>query len=322
MRDYGSVHTCFWSNPDIQSLSDQAKLLALYLLTGPHSNMMGCFRLPTGYVAEDLNWSTETVSKRFTELSNQRFLTRDVATGWTLVPGFLAWNPVDNPNQAKSLRKLFEQVPEKTTVYQQLVEVLLQHSKHFEPPFHNHLETLSKGFRKLSRNQEQNQEKDQEQKQEQEQEQEQEVSVAQSPTDCLPETDFQLGHSTIHSAKTIISIPLNDNSEFIISEQQLGEWQALYPAVDILQTLRNIRGWNLANPKRRKTKSGVLNHISQWLAKEQNRPRTHMNGKVAAATGSTVLAHNLAVANHWLNDAMQSGNNPPVHEIVVNAETK
>lgn len=318
MRDYGSVHTCFWSNPDIQSLSDQAKLLALYLLTGPHSTMMGCFRLPTGYVAEDLKWSAETVSKRFVELFKQGFLTRDAATGWTLIPGFLAWNPIDNPNQAKSLRKLFEQVPEKTTVYKQLVDVLLQHSKHFEPPFHNHLETLFKGFNKPFQNQEQKQDK----YQETEQKQKQEVSGERSQTDCLLISVASKSVPTVNSPQSIISIPLNDNSEFIISEQQLGEWQALYPAVDILQTLRNIRGWNLANPKRRKTKSGVLNHVSQWLAKEQNRPRTHSHEKAVTAAGSTVLAHNLAVANHWLNHENQMDVNMPAHEIVVNAETK
>ena len=53
----------------IQCLSNEAKLLALYLLTGPHTNMLGCFRLPASYVAEDLGWDLKTVSKRFNELN-------------------------------------------------------------------------------------------------------------------------------------------------------------------------------------------------------------------------------------------------------------
>lgn len=161
MRDYGSVHTCFWSNPDIQELSSEAKLLALYLLTGPHTNMLGCFRLPVGYVAEDLKWSAETVSKRFAELFQKGFVTRDEATGWVLIPRFLEWNPIDNPNQAKSLCKLFNQIPEKSFIYKDLIEVLLTHSKYFEEPFRNRLETLSKGFREPFRNQDQEQKQDQ-----------------------------------------------------------------------------------------------------------------------------------------------------------------
>ena len=39
---------------------------------------------------------------------------------------------------------------------------------------------------------------------------------------------------------------------------------------DVLQTLKEIRGWSLANPTKRKTKAGVLNHVNRWLAKEHN----------------------------------------------------
>lgn len=69
MRVYGSVQTCFWENTDNQELSDQAKLLAIYLLTGPHSNMVGAFRLPDGYITEDLRWNIQVVKKAFQELS-------------------------------------------------------------------------------------------------------------------------------------------------------------------------------------------------------------------------------------------------------------
>ena len=44
----------------MRRVSDDARLLALYLLTGQHTNMIGCFRLPDGYVSEDLAWTPET----------------------------------------------------------------------------------------------------------------------------------------------------------------------------------------------------------------------------------------------------------------------
>jgi len=66
-------------------------------------------------------------------------------------------------------------------------------------------------------------------------------------------------------------IPLNDGSEFGVSEKQVSELEKLYPAVDVRQTLNEIRGWNLANPTRRKTRRGVLSHINAWMSKEQNR---------------------------------------------------
>lgn len=72
------------------------------------------------------------------------------------------------------------------------------------------------------------------------------------------------------ASPSFISIPLNDKTEADITETMIAEWELLYPLCDIKQTLREIRGWNLANPTKRKTKSGILRHINQWLAKEQN----------------------------------------------------
>jgi len=80
-----------------------------------------------------------------------------------------------------------------------------------------------------------------------------------------------------------ISLPLNNNSEHPITEPQVVEWEGLYPAVDVRQELREMRGWLDANPARRKTAKGIKRFITNWLGKEQDR-----GGKVAqhpAASG-------------------------------------
>lgn len=71
-------------------------------------------------------------------------------------------------------------------------------------------------------------------------------------------------------APVVISLPLNDGSEFPIYENQITEWQKLFPAVDVGQQLRNIRAWDLAHRERRKTKRGINAHIVTWLSKEQD----------------------------------------------------
>lgn len=71
-----------------------------------------------------------------------------------------------------------------------------------------------------------------------------------------------------------ISMPLNDGSEFPIFDADVREWEKLYPAVDVMQELRNARGWLLGNPTRRKTKAGIKRFITGWLAKEQNKGRS------------------------------------------------
>lgn len=69
----------------------------------------------------------------------------------------------------------------------------------------------------------------------------------------------------------VVEIPLNDGSMFPLGRADLEEFASLYPAVDIVQELRNIRGWCLANRDRRKTRRGVRRFINGWLSRAQDR---------------------------------------------------
>ena len=68
-----------------------------------------------------------------------------------------------------------------------------------------------------------------------------------------------------------ITLILNDKSEYPIYHEQVTQWAELYPAVDIMQELRGMKGWSDANPKKRKTKRGINSFINSWLAKAQDR---------------------------------------------------
>ena len=69
----------------------------------------------------------------------------------------------------------------------------------------------------------------------------------------------------------IISLPLNDGSAFEIFQSDIDMWSNLYPAVDVMQQLRNMAGWIDGNPSKRKTRSGIKRFVNSWLAKEQNK---------------------------------------------------
>lgn len=107
MRDYGKVYTRFWLKQSVLSWSDSAKLLGLYLLTCPHCNLLGCFRLPIGYVASDLNWDEQHLS----ELEQDQLLIRCEGSGWTLIRSFLKHNPIESSNQGKAAFRLLKDVP-------------------------------------------------------------------------------------------------------------------------------------------------------------------------------------------------------------------
>lgn len=78
----------------------------------------------------------------------------------------------------------------------------------------------------------------------------------------------------------VIGLPLNDGTEYGVTEEQCQEWGELYLAVDVLQELRKMRGWLDSNKARRKTKRGISRFITNWLSKEQDRGRSgHGDGE-------------------------------------------
>ncbi len=70
--------------------------------------------------------------------------------------------------------------------------------------------------------------------------------------------------------KPVLLLPLNTKEEYPVYQADVDEWSELYPAVDVMQALRSMKGWLDANPTRRKTKSGIMRFIVGWLSREQN----------------------------------------------------
>lgn len=148
MRDYGKLHCAFWTSPSIRELSDDARLMAAYLLTSPHGTLVGCFRLPDGYISEDMNWGSERVSKGFAELVDKGFVTRCERTKWVRIVKFLEWNPLENPNQVKAAQKVLLEIPDELAGKLELAR-LLNNQAEVErleklKPLRNPLATVSK----------------------------------------------------------------------------------------------------------------------------------------------------------------------------------
>jgi hypothetical protein len=131
MREYGVIQTAYWTDDKIAALSTPAKLLGAYLLTCPHSNAIGCFRLPMGYISEDLRWDTDTVQDALGELSGIGFICRDNATGWTLIRKFLEFNTIENPNVGKACMRMVDAVPPAFPHFDLLITALEPYEKRF-----------------------------------------------------------------------------------------------------------------------------------------------------------------------------------------------
>ena len=69
-------------------------------------------------------------------------------------------------------------------------------------------------------------------------------------------------------------IPLNDGTFYNVPMENIEVYKRLYPAVDVEQALRNMIGWCMSNPTRRKTRRGVKRFITGWLSGDQDEGKT------------------------------------------------
>lgn len=162
MRDYGKVHSSFWSSSTIRAMSDDGRMLALYLMTSNHTTIAGCFRLPDGYACEDLGWTSARVKKGFEELFANGFSNRCETTKWVWICKHLQWNQPENPNQRKAAVKLALQIPPECSWRACFIEVSAPLLEMKPEDFPNASETVPKPF--LNQKQEQKQEQEQKQK--------------------------------------------------------------------------------------------------------------------------------------------------------------
>ncbi len=90
-----------------------------------------------------------------------------------------------------------------------------------------------------------------------------------------PELETSSRQNTNHDL--FIELSLNDGSLFEVSDSDVQEWSKIYPAVDIKQELRKMKGWLDANPTRRKTRRGVRRFVNNWLSRTQDQGGTRPN---------------------------------------------
>ncbi len=80
MRDYATVSPVFWTGQTgrrLKQAGPDAMLVAMYLVTSPHSNAMGLFYLPTLYIAHETGLSVEGATKALARACEEGFCAYD-----------------------------------------------------------------------------------------------------------------------------------------------------------------------------------------------------------------------------------------------------
>lgn len=101
----------------------------------------------------------------------------------------------------------------------------------------------------------------------------------------IEEVKKERNKELIISKTAAFYLPLNNGSDYVVTNGAVEAWKKKYPTVDIYEQLGRMKTWLDENPARRKAKGGVLRFITSWLDKEAE--------KKSAKTAKT--------ANKWIN---------------------
>lgn len=93
----------------------------------------------------------------------------------------------------------------------------------------------------------------------------------QSQDKHIASTKINLLDADLGEGDLICTIPLLGKKVANVYSSFCDILSEAYPAVDVPQTLREIKVWNETRPKKRKTSNGIKSHIQQWCQREQNR---------------------------------------------------
>ena len=272
---YSKIDSMFWRDQKNRKLSDDGKLLFLYLLTCPHRSSIGLYYLPEQYVASDIKWTLERVQKGFKELLQNGCIKYDKDNEIVFIKNFLRYNSFENSNQIRGALKYLITLPD-TVFLSDLIEVIKMGyedcSKDKSQDFKKALETLMTTLAERVRN-----------------------TVAynsnsnsslylntfapssndSTPDENTPELvpndeEEPEEYAEVLQEPPLIMLPLNDGKEYPITTSMAEEWQQLYQATNVVTELRKMRGWLLADPARRKTKRGILRFVTNWLSRAQD----------------------------------------------------
>lgn len=262
MRDYGKVSPKFWIGKTGKALrkhSQEAQLVGLYLLTGPHANMLGLYYLPQTFIGHEIGIGIEGAIKGLAGCIEAGFCQYDEEseTVWVIEMAHyqIATRLSANDKQCKGVQSAYDALPENP--------FLGAFFDKYQPDFHLTHRRAIEGASEALRSQEQEQEKEQEQKQAQEQDQKQLVERrGASPDRDVVGEIFAYWQKTMNSPKSVL-----DNARKTLIKNALKNYEPRQICEAILGCSRNPHNMGKNERNTKYNGLGLILRNSEYIEK-------------------------------------------------------
>lgn len=120
---YQKINIRIWNDEKFGKMEAETQRVLLYLLTCPHSNIVGFYVLKPGYATDDLRLSSKEFLKHIKKICDSGIAYYDEADQVVIIKNYLLYNPITNPNQLKAAKDMVLSLP-KTHLFQEFMDIL------------------------------------------------------------------------------------------------------------------------------------------------------------------------------------------------------
>lgn len=123
---YGAVDRRIWNDERFRRWREDVRMVWLYLLTCPHGNRLGCFVLPTYYVADDVQLELDVAREALATLEEEGRIAWDRELRVVCIRNHLKpeYNPLANQSVVKAAMKDLAELPDSRKCLRALLEAV------------------------------------------------------------------------------------------------------------------------------------------------------------------------------------------------------
>lgn len=245
------INTQYWRDDYISSLEPEGKLLFLYLITNPDTSICGIYQLPIKIMAADTGIENTDIEKLLQQFErDEKIIFRN---GWIAIRNFIKHQKQsenENDKINRGIQLALENCPENLVKWISGIP-LEAPSKGRQKKVMGDRRAFDYSNSNINSNINSN---------------------SNSKTKDSSELSKNSEPLPVENEIVVLELPLiPKDGTFPITQTMIDEWVEFFPAVDIIQTIKNMIQWTISNPEKRKTLKGARRFITRWLSKEQDR---------------------------------------------------